>query len=124
MYSSSLPLLWTRAEPCGLPFELWRPKALSLDLTMGCLSLSWQMLNAAALTCGSDYVCAASTDTVLPDVVCATDECIDSECCEPGERPFILCRGALLSRILNKKTRDHSFDCRVDVVDRVLVFLR
>ena len=41
--------------------------------------------SAAALTCGSDYACATSTDTVLPDVVCATDECTDAECCEPGK---------------------------------------
>ena len=54
----------------------------------GYLSLSPSLCSssAVALTCGSDYSCATSTDTVLPDVVCAAGECTDAECCEPGER--------------------------------------
>ena len=43
-----------------------------------------------ALTCGPNYLCSTATDTVLPNVVCATDECTDAECCEPGERPISL----------------------------------
>ena len=50
------------------------------------LAPSWQPSSAAALTCGPDYSCDSATDTVLPDVVCATDECSDEECCEPGEQ--------------------------------------
>ena len=112
------------AEPCGQPFG-YGGRYNHRYISLASLSLSWQSFSAAVLTCGSDFPCTTATDTVLPDVVCATGECTDAECCEAGEPLFfVFCfLGASLSKTLNNKMRDRSFDWRVNVADRVLVLL-
>lgn len=39
----------------------------------------------ATVTCGADYACASSTETVVADAVCGSGACTDDDCCEPGE---------------------------------------
>ena len=46
---------------------------------------SFMHMLLAAVTCGTDYACTSSTDTVLEDAVCSSSTCTDDECCEPTE---------------------------------------